>query len=180
MCLFVWKSLSKLFYIYLSLEKLINKKYFSIKKKFGFIFRKVFSFYFERKTLSRSCEKFRNIILFTDYIKFDPQTFDWYIFCLNIFLILSLKIWFNLIFILTLVFIFMIVIFFSIIIFFIEIFYLSNLILILLIIIYFIWNNLWNYNYNYFNFIIFQFLYLLDLISIILIAIYFIWDNLWN
>jgi hypothetical protein len=76
MYLFVWKSLSKLFYIYLSLEKLINKKYFLVKKKFGFIFRKVFSFYFERKTLSRSCEKFRNIILFTDYIKFDPQTFD--------------------------------------------------------------------------------------------------------
>ena len=41
--------------------------------------------------------------------------------------------------------------------FLIEIFYLSNLVLILLIVTYFIWNNLWNYNYNYFNFIIFQF-----------------------
>ena len=60
--------------------------------------------------------------------------------------------------------------------FFIEIFYLLNLVLILLIISYFIWNNLWNVNYYYFNF----FIFFLDLISIILIIIYFIWDNLWN
>ena len=48
---------------------------------------------FRRKTLSESCEKFRNIILFADYIKFGPQTFDCYIyFILNIyFLISSLK-----------------------------------------------------------------------------------------
>jgi len=45
---------------------------------------------------------------------------------------------------------------------------------------YFIWNNLWNVNYYYFNFFIFYFFYFLDLISIILIIIYFIWDNLWN
>jgi hypothetical protein len=64
--------------------------------------------------------------------------------------------------------------------FFIEIFYLSNLIFILLIVTYFIWNNLWNVNYYYFNFFIFYFFYFLDLISIILIIIYFIWDNLWN
>jgi hypothetical protein len=31
---------------------------------------------FEQKTLSGSSEKFKNIILFADYIKFDPQTFD--------------------------------------------------------------------------------------------------------
>jgi hypothetical protein len=41
--------------------------------------------------------------------------------------------------------------------FLIEIFYLSNLILILLIVTYFMWNNLWNDNYYYFNFFIFQF-----------------------
>ena len=41
--------------------------------------------------------------------------------------------------------------------FFIEIFYLSNLILILLIVTYFIWNNLWNVNYYYFNYFIFYF-----------------------
>ena len=43
--------------------------------------------------------------------------------------------------------------------FFIEIFYLSNLVLILLIVTYFIWNNLWNINYYYFNFFIFHFFY---------------------
>jgi hypothetical protein len=64
--------------------------------------------------------------------------------------------------------------------FLIEIFYLSNLILILLIVTYFIWNDLWNVNCYYFNFFIFQFFYFLDLISVILIIIYFIWDNLWN
>jgi hypothetical protein len=64
--------------------------------------------------------------------------------------------------------------------FFIEIFYLSNLVIIFLIVTYFIWNNLWNVNYYYFNFLIFYFFYFLDLISIILIIIYFIWDNLWT
>ena len=46
------------------------------------------------KTLSGNCEKFRNVILFADYIKFGPQTFDCYIyFALNIyFSISSLKI----------------------------------------------------------------------------------------
>jgi hypothetical protein len=59
--------------------------------------------------------------------------------------------------------------------FFIEIFYVSNLVPILLIVTYFIWNNLWNVNYYYFNFFIFHvFFYFLDLISIILIIIYFI------
>ena len=79
------KPFSKLSCVCLSLGKLVNGKYFSIKEKFGLVFRKVFSFYFERKTLSRSCEKFRNVMLFADYIKFDPQTFDCYIyFVLNI------------------------------------------------------------------------------------------------
>jgi len=41
-----------------------------------------------------------------------------------------------------------------------EIFYLSNLVLILLIVTYFIWNNLWNVNYYYFNFFIFQFFFI--------------------
>ena len=50
------KPLSKLFYVCLSLEKLvngkhfpINEKHFSVKEKFGLVFRKVFSFYFGRK-----------------------------------------------------------------------------------------------------------------------------------
>ena len=88
------KPLSKLSCVCLLLEKLVNGKYFSVKEKFSFVSRKVFSFYFLRKTLSGSCEKFRNAILFADYIKFDPQTFDCYIyFVLNIyFSISSLKI----------------------------------------------------------------------------------------
>jgi hypothetical protein len=36
------KLFFKLFFIYLLLKKLINKKYFSIKKKFSLISRKVF------------------------------------------------------------------------------------------------------------------------------------------
>ena len=171
--------LNFLVFVCLLLEKLINGKHFPVKGKFCLVSRKVFSFYFRRKTLSRSCEKFRNVMLFANYIKFGPQTFDYYIFCFEFFLISSLTIWFNLIFISTLVLIFMIAICFSLIIFLIKIFYLLDLVLILLIIIYFIWNNLWNCNFFKIS-SSFNFFYLLDLIFIILIVIYFIWDNLWN
>jgi len=83
------------FYICLSLKKLVNKKYFLVKEKFDLIFRKVFSFYFWQKILSRSGEKIRNIILFVDYMKFGLQTFDCYIFYFESFyFILSLKFWF--------------------------------------------------------------------------------------
>jgi len=68
------------FYICLLLEKLVNGKHFSVKEKFVLISRKLISFNFGWKTLSESCEKFRNIILFIDYIKFSPQTFDCYIY----------------------------------------------------------------------------------------------------
>jgi hypothetical protein len=68
-CRFFWKSGFSM----------INENYFLIKRKFWFGFRKVFLFYFERKILSKSCEKFRNVILFTDYIKFDSQTLLLYI-----------------------------------------------------------------------------------------------------
>jgi len=50
------KSLSKLSYVCLLLEKLVNGKYFLVKGQFGLVFRKIFSFYFGRKTLSESCE----------------------------------------------------------------------------------------------------------------------------
>jgi hypothetical protein len=59
-----------------AIKKIVSEKHFPVKEKFGLISKKVFSFYFGWKTLSRSCEKFRNIILFADYIKFGPQTFD--------------------------------------------------------------------------------------------------------
>jgi len=161
---------------------LVNGKHFHVKKKFGLISKKVFSFYFGRKILFISCEKFRNIYHIISWLCQIWSSNFWLLYILFefFFSISSLKIWFNLIFILTLVFIFMIVIYFSLIIFLIEIFCLSNLVLILLIVIYFIKNNLWNCYYYYFNFIIFHFFYLLDLISIILIIIYFIWNNLWN
>ena len=64
------------------LEKLVNRKHFPVKEKFSLVSRKVFSFYFGRKTLFESCENFRNVILFADYIKFSPQTFDCYIYIL--------------------------------------------------------------------------------------------------
>ena len=83
------KQLLKFFCICLLIKKLINKKYFpinekhfSIKKKFGLVSRKIISFYFERKTLFENYEKFKNVIIFTDYIKFDHQTFDCYIYIL--------------------------------------------------------------------------------------------------
>jgi hypothetical protein len=135
-------------------------------------------FFFWKKTLYRNCEKFRNVVLFADYIKFGPQTFDCYIYIYIefFFSISSIRIWFYINFGL---YFYNCYLFFSYY-FLIKIFYLSNLILILLIVTYFIWNNLWNGNYYYFNFFVFQFFYFLDFISIILIIIYFIWDNLWN
>jgi hypothetical protein len=72
------KPLSKLSRVCLPLEKLVNGKHFPVKGKFSLVFRKVFSFYFGLKTLPGSCEKFKNIIVFADYIKFDLQTFDCY------------------------------------------------------------------------------------------------------
>jgi hypothetical protein len=95
------KLLFKFSFISLPLKKLvigkyfpINEKYFPVKEKFDLVSRKMFSFYFGQKTLSGSYEKFKNIILFADYIKFGPQTFNCYIyFVLNIcFSILSLRI----------------------------------------------------------------------------------------
>ena len=144
------KSLSKLFCVCLSLEKLINGKHFPVKEKFGLVSRKVFSFYFGRKTLSGNCKKFRNIsylliisnlvlklliviyILFWIFIfQFHPLEFNFYInfgpYFYHCYLLFPYH-------------------------FLIEIFYLSNLVLVLLIGTYFIWNNLWNVNYYYFNF----------------------------
>ena len=149
----------------MSLEKLVNEKYFSVnekhflvKKKFSLVSRKVFSFYFGWKILFGSCEKFRNVILFADYIKFGPQTFDCYIY-----IYIYILIWIYFFKFHPLEFNFYINFcpyFYNYYLLFpyhflIEIFYLSNLVLILLIVTYFIWNNLWNINYYYFNFFIF-------------------------
>jgi hypothetical protein len=84
------KPFSKLSCVCLSLGKLVNRKHllvngkhFPVKEKFSLVYRKVFSFYFRRKTLSRSCENFRNVILFADCIKFSPQNFDCYIYFIS-------------------------------------------------------------------------------------------------
>ena len=67
---------------------------FRSTENLAWFLKKCFLVKFGRKTLSGSCEKFRNVILFVDYIKFGSQTFDCYIyFVLNIyFSISSLKI----------------------------------------------------------------------------------------
>jgi hypothetical protein len=74
MCLFV-------------IVKVDQRKYFSGKKNLAWFSEKCFSERFRRKTLSGNYEKFRNVILFVNYIKFNPQTFNCYIyFVLNIYL----------------------------------------------------------------------------------------------
>jgi hypothetical protein len=57
------------------------KNTFQLKKKISLVYRKVFFFYSGRKKLFRNCEKFKNILLFVDFIKSDLQSFDCYIFC---------------------------------------------------------------------------------------------------
>jgi len=83
LCLFFFlkvifrKLFSKLFYVYLPLEKLVNEKHFLV---FDLVFRKVFSFYFGRKTISRRFiphyfNKFeKNKIL----ISYFPTHFSWH------------------------------------------------------------------------------------------------------
>jgi hypothetical protein len=169
---FLKKSFFKLFYVCLLLEKLINKKHFLVKKILAWFRGKYFPRKSRRKTLYRSYEKFRNIILFIDYIKFGTQTFDCYIYILFwIFIFQFHLLKFNF-YINSGSHFYNCYLFFPYY-FFIGIFYVSNLVLILLIVTYFIWNNLLNVNYYYFNFFIFHFF--LDLISIILIIIFFIW-----
>jgi len=98
LCLFLGTDFQKItlqIFLCLFVIKKVDKwKTLSSQKKFGLISRKVFFFYLRRKTFSENCEKIRNVILFVDYIKFGPQTFDCYIyFVLNIyFSILSLRI----------------------------------------------------------------------------------------
>jgi hypothetical protein len=113
------------------LEKLINQKHFLVKNKFGLVFRKVFSFFSGRKYFSKVVKKLKTsyyLLIITNLIL---KLLIAIYFVLNFFSSISLlRIWLNLIFILTLVLIFMIVICFSLIIFLIAIFYLSNLVLI--------------------------------------------------
>ena len=88
------KPLSKLSCVCLSLGKFVNGKHFPVKGKFGLVFRKVFFWKIWEKKHFPEVVKNLEMSLFADYIKFDPQTFDCYIyFVLNIyFSISSLKI----------------------------------------------------------------------------------------
>jgi hypothetical protein len=76
------KSFFKFSRVCLLLKKLINKQHFPVKKNLTWFPEKYFPEKFKRKTFSGNCEKFKNIILFADYIKFDPQIFDCYIYIL--------------------------------------------------------------------------------------------------
>ena len=137
-----------------AIRKVDQRKTLSSQKKNWHDFQESVFLLFWAKTLSVNCKKFRNVILFADYIKFSPQTFDCYIYILFwIFVFQFHPLEFNFyinfgpyFYNCYLLFPYH---------FLIEIFYLSNLVLILLIVIYFIWNNLWNVNYYYFNFFIF-------------------------
>jgi hypothetical protein len=104
-CLFYENSFLKIIFqtfIYLFIiKKLVNKKYFLEKKTWLSFQESVFLLFLVKNTF-RSCEKFINILLFVDYIKFGPQSFDCYIFCFESFFFISIssfRIWFNLIFI---------------------------------------------------------------------------------
>jgi len=98
---------------------------------------KCFPFYFGWKTLSGSCKKFKIIILFADCITFDSQTFNCCIYFLfGIFVFQSHPLEFNF-YINFGPYFYNYYLFFSYY-FLIEIFYLSNLVLILLIVTYFI------------------------------------------
>jgi hypothetical protein len=134
----------------------VNEKYFSVKEKFRLIFRKVFSFYLGGKHFLEIVKKLKmsyylliisNLILklfIVIYILFWIFVFQFHFLKFNFYINFGLH-FYN---------------FFFPYYFLIEIFYLSNLVLILLIVTYFIWNNLWNVNYYYFNFFIFQFFFI--------------------
>jgi hypothetical protein len=115
--LFFWKLFWKFFYVYLQLKKLINKKYFLVKKKIRLVFRKVFSF-LNRKHFSEVVNNLKMSYYLLIISNLVIELLIAIYFVLNLFFSISyLRIWFDLIFILTLVLIFIIVIWFSLIIF---------------------------------------------------------------
>jgi len=61
------KPLFKLFYVCLPLEKLVNRKHFSVKEKFGLVSRKVFSllamFVFRKVVSEKSLSKLSCVCL---------------------------------------------------------------------------------------------------------------------
>jgi len=57
--------------VFVAMKKINHLKIFLLQEKFSLIFKKIF-FFFSKKYFSEVMKKFRNIILFVDYIKFDP------------------------------------------------------------------------------------------------------------
>ena len=131
-----WELFFKFLCIYLLLKKLINKNYFSVKKNLAWFLGKYFPFIWVANIFRKLWKKIKNIILlFWIFVfKFYPLEFNFYSnfgsHFYNCYLLFPYH-------------------------FLIKFFYLLNLVLILLIVTYFIWNNLWNVNYYYFNFFIF-------------------------
>jgi hypothetical protein len=89
-----WKITFQTFLCLFTIRKFGQRKTLFGQEKFSLIFKKVFSWKIWTENTFRSYKKIRNVILFADYIKFGPQTFDCYVyFVLNIyFSISSLKI----------------------------------------------------------------------------------------
>ena len=63
-----WKLFSKLSYVCLSLETLVNEKHFLIKKNFNWFSKKCFPFILGGKHSAEVAKFFLNVILFADYI----------------------------------------------------------------------------------------------------------------
>jgi len=139
----------------LPLEKLVNGKHFPVKEKFGLVFRKVFSWKIWAENTFRKLWKILKchylLIISNLILKLLIAIYN--LFCIFIFQFHHLKFNFYINFGPYFYNCYLLFPYH----FFIEIFYLSNLVLILLIVTYFIWNNLWNVNYYYFNLFTFHF-----------------------
>jgi len=163
--LFFKKLFFKFFYVCLLLKKMVNEKYFPVKEKFNLVSKKIFSWkFFSGKhfpEIVKNLEMSYYLLIISNlvlklliainiyiyiYILFSIFIFQFHLLKFNFYINFSPH-FYNC----YLLFPYH---------FFIEIFYVSNLVLILLIVTYFIWNNLWNINYYYFNFFIFQFFFI--------------------
>ena len=88
-----WKSLPN-FSVFVYHKKSWSTETLSSQRKIWPGFQESVFLLFRAENTFQNCEKFRNVILFADYIKFGPQTFDCCIFCFESFFfsILSLRI----------------------------------------------------------------------------------------
>jgi len=86
---------------------LANQKYFQVKEKFGLIFRKIFSFYFEGKTLFKIMKNLKISCYLLIILNLILKLLIAIYFVLIFFLISALRICFDLIFISALILIFL-------------------------------------------------------------------------